>query len=221
MLTHKKKLFILIGILIVVIAIIAIFGSQLKTKTRKGGPEPITTLPPISTSGPDASVDLSNPELIPVTSTVAVIPILEGAKVVVPGANPITVDNKVVTPEGNITANEERPAEGNAPRQTGFLVKEDLPPTLTKLEVGSGDFTPLEFITKAGAPTSFSLTSVDKITHVFVFDDPILSAVAIMVGPGQTKAITFNAPEKRGVYTFRCDTSGHFEKGETGKMIVN
>jgi len=219
MLTHKKKLFILIGILIVVIAIIVIFGNQLKTKTKT--PEPITTLPPISTSGPDASVDLSNQELIPVTSTVAVIPILEGAKVVVPGANPITVDNKVVTPEGNITANEERPAEGNAPRQTGFLVKEDLPPTLTKLEVGSGDFTPLEFITKAGAPTSFSLSSIDKITHVFVFDDPILSAVAIMVGPGQTKAITFNAPEKRGVYTFRCDTSGHFEKGETGKMIVN
>ena len=219
MLTHKKKLFILIGIIIIVIAIIAIFGSQLKIKTKT--PEPVKTLPPISTSGPDASVDLSNPELIPVTSTVAVIPVLEGAKVVVSGANPITVDNKVVTPEGNITANEERPAEGNAPRQTGFLVKEDLPPTLTKLEVGNGDFTPLEFITKAGAPTSFSLSSIDNITHVFVFDDPILSAVAIMVGPGQTKAITFNAPEKRGVYTFRCDTSGHFEKGETGKMIVN
>ncbi|MFA5024010.1 MAG: cupredoxin domain-containing protein [Patescibacteria group bacterium] len=212
-----KKLLILLGILVIIaLLIFIIINIKISTKTNVTvETEPSGIIP----AGPDASVTVKNPEFQDATATVD-IKSLEGAKVVVPGANPITVDDKVVTPEGRIATSTERPMEGDAPRQTGFLKKEDLPTTLVKVEVGNGKFSPTEFKTHLGAPTSFSLTGVDKLTHLIAFDSPALSAVIIMVGPGQTKAITFNAPDKAGEYTFRCDSPGHAEKGETGKMYV-
>jgi len=64
-----------------------------------------------------------------------------------------------------------------------------------------------------------ALSSVDNITHVLLFDDPVLAGVAIGVGPNETRAITFNAP-KAGEYGFHCDVPGHTARGESGKMIV-
>jgi len=61
---------------------------------------------------------------------------------------------------------------------------------------------------------------VDEYSHMISFEDPALAAVAILVGPGQTKAITFNAPAEPGTYTFFCASPGHREKGEVGQMIV-
>lgn len=149
-----------------------------------------------------------------------VVPGAGEAKVVIPGANPITADNKVVTETGQITENSGVTMGENAPKQTGFLNKEELPDDLVKLNVGTDKFTPNSFTTVAGAPTTFSLTGVDEYSHVIAFDDPSLSAIAILVGPGQTKAITFNAPETPGTYTFRCASPGHADKGEVGEMIV-
>jgi plastocyanin len=39
---------------------------------------------------------------------------------------------------------------------------------------------------------------------------------------GQTRAVTFNAPEKTGEYVFYCNVGGtiHKNRGEVGKMIV-
>ena len=80
-------------------------------------------------------------------------------------------------------------------------------------------FKPSTFEVKAGQLVTMSLTSVDKMTHVLLFDDPSLAAVAIGVGPDETRAITFNAP-KAGEYAFHCDVPGHAARGEKGVMIV-
>ncbi len=164
---------------------------------------------------PDASIDINDDSLKEVE-----VADMEGTKVVVVGANPITKDNKVVTPDGVITENTVLPMSDNAPKQTGFLNKEELPDGVVKISVGNGKFAPSQFTTKSGAPTTFSLTGVDDYSHVIAFKDPAMSAIAILVGPGQTKAITFNAPTTAGEYVFYCASPGHEGDGETGKMIV-
>ncbi len=163
----------------------------------------------------DASVSASDSDL----QTIQVEGVGE-AKVVVPGANPITADNVVVTETGQVAQNDAVTMSENAPKQTGFLNKEELPDGMVKLSVGTDKISPNFFTTKAGAPTTFSLTGVDEYSHVIAFDDPSLSAIAVLVGPGQTKAITFNAPTTAGTYTFRCASPGHADKGEVGEMRV-
>lgn len=168
-----------------------------------------------TTGSTDASVSASDDDL----ETVEVAGVGE-AKVVVPGANPITADNVVITETGQVAQNDAVTMSENAPKQTGFLNKDELPDGMVKLNIGNGKITPNSFTTNIGSPTTFSITGIDEYSHVIAFDDPSLSAIAILVGPGQTKAITFQAPATAGTYTFRCASPGHAEKGETGEMIV-
>lgn len=214
--TPNKKKIILIFVALIAFVVIIFLVSKIKITTKTDVKEEEKT-PLVGVSGPipDAAISTDNKELID-----AKIPALEGAKVVAPGANPITPDNKVVTPTGQVATSSGRPMDPGTPRQTSFLDPATLPASLIKLNVGSGRFDPKEFSTTAGAPTSFSLTGTDNLTHLIAFDDASLGAIIILVGPGQTKAITFNAPEKTGDYTFHCEAPGHTEQGETGKMIV-
>jgi uncharacterized cupredoxin-like copper-binding protein len=214
----SKKLFILLGVVAVIVIIIIAAAYQGKkqagntdttTNTNTNVPsEQTATETPVATS--DYSKDLTPVEVATIKEAV----------VAAPGANPITKDNKVVTPEGKPVDTSARVMAADAPHQTGLLDKATLDDGLTKLSVSATGFTPKEFTTKAGAPTSFALTSADSSVHVLAFDDPSLAAIAILVGPGQTKAITFPAPTTPGEYTFRDDTPGAAAKGVVGKMIV-
>jgi len=223
--SKPKKMWVLLGVLAVIVIIIIVAAVSQKKPGVNTPAE--TTGTPGATTGtttvPDASISSKTEGLVPapaMTTESGEVVSLKDAKVVVPGANPITTDNKVVTPEGKQTVNAARPMDANAPKQTGFLDKTALPKGLTQLSVGNGKFTPSEFTTKVGAPTSFSLTGTDSFSHLIVFDDPAMAAIIILVGPTQTKAITFNAPTTAGTYTFHCDSPGHTAKGEVGKMIV-
>lgn len=219
----KKKMIFVVLAVILIAAIVVVALSMKKTQSpsgenNQGGEqnqgEQVDAEGEVE-QNTDASIDLSSEELQKVE-----IADIEDAVVVVPGANAITKDNKVVTAEGVVTDSAAIPMSDNAPKQTGFLVREELPSSIVQLEVGNGKFSPNQFTTKPGAPTTFSLTSVDEYVHIINFDDQAVSAVSILVGPGQTKAITFNAPTEAGEYTFRCNVPGHAEEGETGKMIV-
>lgn len=148
--------------------------------------------------------------------------VTEKGIVAAPGTSPIsTSTGEVVNPEGKPVQNDVVPGTPEAPQQSNPITPDALPSAAIKLEVSSSGYAPNQFTVKAGAPVTLSVTATDSQTHIFMFDDASLSAVAIGIAPGETRAITFNAPTSKGEYTFRCDVPGHSGRGETGKMIVN
>lgn len=207
---NKKKMMILIAALAVVIIIAVV----VLLVTKKGAN---------NTATPEQTNEGTTTEVTGADGTPAPVVALEeknGAKAQVPGGSLVTKDNKVITSEGVVTQNNAVPASPTAPKQTPVIAKESLPTSVIKLDDSATGFSPNSFTVKAGAPVTLAVTSADKSTHVFFFDDASLGAVAIGVDPGTTRAITFNAPTKAGEYTFRCDVPGHAQRGETGKMIV-
>lgn len=148
--------------------------------------------------------------------------VTEKGIVAAPGTSAIsTSTGKVVTNEGVEVKNDVVPGTPQAPQQSNPTSPEALPSAAIKLDVSAAGYSPNQFTVKAGAPVTLSITSSDTQTHIFMFDDSSLSAVAVGVAPKETRAITFNAPTKKGDYTFKCDVPGHAGRGETGKMIVN
>ena len=211
----KQKLNIkMIGVVIavVVLALIVIlmidFKKPVKTETNTPAE---TTTDQTGTATEATNLSSTTP------STNSVLP--KDTKVDVVGANPITKEGLVVTATGEKVKNDVTPSTPEAPQQTAPITKAQLPNSALKLEISASGYSPKEITAKSGAAVTLSVTSVDTFTHVFMFDDASLSAVAIGVGPGETRAITFNAP-KAGNYTFRCDVPGHAARGETGTLIV-
>jgi len=211
MANNKKKLFILLGVLVVVAIIIVVAATQ----GQKNVPAPSTNEVEQTPTEENAPA-LEEPGL----TEEEINPVLKDSTVVIPGANPITKDNKVVTSEGKETKNDVTPMSPEAPQQTAPVAKEELSKEVLQLGVSASGWNPAEFTVKKGEAVSLAITSTDTFTHVFKFDDPSLSAVAVGVGPAETRAISFNAPTQAGEYTFRCDVPGHAGRGEVGKMIV-
>jgi plastocyanin len=176
----------------------------------------------------DQAADDQADEIAPETAAEAkkdliepVNPVLENAEAVVPGANPITEDNIVVTQAGEPVKNDAPAISPEAPKQTLPVEKEKLSDKVIKLDISSTGFDPNEFTVKSGEPVTLSVTSADSSMHVFVFEDPSLQGINITTSTGgETRAITFNAPSKPGEYKFYCWMRGHADKGEVGKMIV-
>lgn len=145
----------------------------------------------------------------------------EQGVVAAPGASPVTEEGVVLNTQGEEAKNDVQPGSPEAPQQSNPIAAEEVPSSATKLTVSAQGFSPAEFTVSAGSAVTLSVTSGDTQTHIFMFDDPSLSAVAVGIGPGETRAITFNAPTTKGEYSFRCDVPGHAGRGEVGKMIVN
>ena len=204
---NKKTLWIIVGlaVLAVIIIVIAVStGSQQPsgTATKTGGEIDV----PVAPTDLDKETPIATPEEV------------EQASSVVEGTSKV-IDNVVVTPTGKPARTDVHAGSPEAPQQTPPINPEDLPAGTIRLEASAEGFNPPQFEVRAGQLVTLSLTSVDNITHVLLFDDPILSAVAIGIGPGETRAITFNAPTA-GEYSFHCDVPGHAARGEVGKMIV-
>jgi plastocyanin len=138
---------------------------------------------------------------------------------IVPATSPVTSEGEVVTKEGKPVRLDVLPGSPEAPQESNPISPEDLPSEAIKLTITAAGISPSSFTVRAGAPVTISVTSGDTQTHIFKFDSPSLSAVAVGVSPGETRAITFNAPGK-GTYGFHCDVPGHASRGETGTMTV-
>lgn len=95
-----------------------------------------------------------------------------------------------------------------------------LPRGAVSLNITKEGFTPRTFTVSADTPVVLSLTSGDGSSHSLFFENGSLSAVAVGVAAGETRAIAFNAPSVPGTYAFYCDLQGHAERGETGIMTV-
>ena len=137
----------------------------------------------------------------------------------VPDTSPVTFEGEVITKSGEPVRLDVLPGTPEAPQQSNPISKEVLPESAIQLEASNAGFAPASFSVPSGEVVTLSLTSTDTQTHVFKFESSALSAVAIGVGPGETRAITFNAPEK-GAYVFYCDVPGHRGRGEEGTMTV-
>ncbi len=218
----NKKLWVLLGVLLLMIIIIIIVVTQGRNNNSRQQAKTTAITASTGKTTANVAVSVKSKDLIPApiatTTNLSKTQVanLKTAKVVVPGANPITKNNVVVTPQGLPTETNVRSIATSAPKQTSFLNKATLPKTLVQLTIANGKFTPNTLTTTAGAPTSFALTSGDNLVHVLNFNDPALSAIVILVGPGQTKAITFNAP-KAGSYIFNDSTPG---STATGTLVV-
>lgn len=204
----SKKLYLVLGLVLIVVFIAAVWA----TTKQKPADQP---------TGENQEVT-QNEEGAPTESTTATNTpaALKDAKTVVPGANPISKDNKVLTPEGKPVKNDALPMDPAAPRQTPPVDAKVLSKEVTKIGASAAGFSPSSFTVSKGAPVTLSLSSTDGYTHVMVFSDPSLSAVAMGVAPGETRAISFNAPTTAGEYSFRCTVPGHEARGEKGVMIV-
>lgn len=202
---NKKNLLIIAGVAVLVVALVAVIvlvGGKKQGGTNQAGGNKVQVAP--------TNLDVEKPIATP-EEVAAAQPVIQGSSKV--------VDNVVVTPEGKPVKTDVQPGSPEAPQQTAPVAVEQLPENTIKLGASAEGFKPNTFEVKPGQLVNLSLTSTDGITHVFFFDDPSLSAVAIGVGPNETRAITFNAP-KAGEYSFRCDVPGHAARGEVGKMIV-
>lgn len=106
------------------------------------------------------------------------------------------------------------------PTQSLPIKESEIPKAALKIGMTAEGITPATFEVKAGSVVMLGVTSKDQWTHIFKFKSEVLSEVAVGVGPGQTRALTFYAPTQKGEYEFFCDIPGHEERGEEGKMIV-
>lgn len=137
----------------------------------------------------------------------------------VPSASPITIGGQVVTPQGAPVRLDVEPGSPEAPQQSNPVSEDVLPEDALKIRISAEGIFPDNFEVESGAVVTLSVTSTDTETHLFKFENPALKAVAVGVGPGETRAITFNAPDE-GSYDFFCDVPGHKARGETGVMVV-
>jgi|GEM_PF-1004424 len=107
----------------------------------------------------------------------------------------------------------------NAPQQSTPVSPSSLPTGTPQIVAKDGKLTPQYFAVKEGEEITLAFTSGDKRTHILAFDNEALMAVAIGVGPDETRTMKFKVP-KVGIYTFTCSVPGHAGTGETGAMTV-
>ena len=210
---NSKKLWILLGavVVIVIIIIVAVQGNK-----------PTTTAPSgqnTSDNGQGATAPTATTTAKEAATSTPSNPALKDATVVVPGANPITKDNVVVTSAGVATKNDVGGSSPLAPQQTLNIPKESLAASVIKLEISEANgFVPSTFTVKAGAAITVSLTNKDTgKSRTLAFTDSSLVGVILGTPPGETRAISFNAPAKAGSYSFIDGIPGH---NGTGTMIV-
>jgi plastocyanin len=220
---NQKKptvLYVVIGILLILL-LVAVFilgrNSNKDVDNKNETPSDIVEEEKEVPARDEEGTDLSKEEI-------AKIDLVKSSRIEVEGADLITPDNKVINSEGDEVRTDVSPTESGAPKQTDPVIREELPENVIDLEVSLGEFRPNTFTVSPGEPITISLTSTDSFGHTLVFRDPLLKAVGIGVGGGETRAITFKAPEIPGQYDFYCnsggDKVGHVVRGEMGKMIV-
>ncbi len=164
----------------------------------------------------------TKPQIVspPVGTAPAPVPGSSESPPVVTGTSPVAPNGIVVNVFGKTAENSAVAGAPEAPQQSGALEEEEVPGSAIKLVAKLDGFTPNSFEVSAGAAVTLSLASGDGFSYVLKFDDPSLQAVAIGVSATDVRAITFNAPSRKGEYTFYSDVPGHRDSGLTGKMIV-
>ena len=202
----SKTTWILLGVLAVIVVIIiavAMQGSKPSDKT------PVT--PPQTGTEVEGEAGEAG---VPTGTTDEDSPLFESV-VVVPGANPINRDQRVITTSGEEVRTDVTGESPLAPQQTLAVEKEELPDEVIKLEASiENGFSPSNFTVNAGAPVTISITNLETARSMtLAFLDPSLVGVILGAGPSETRAITFNAPSTPGDYEFMDGIPGRSARG--------
>jgi len=221
---NKKVNKILLAVVIIVVALILVIILTLNPKTSSTGPlanqNNTIKVGDLNNSVNQNQNNPVNPSEVTPTGTISTgTPILpaSGASTT-PAAPAFTVVNPIVASiDPAVTAAlSSMPGTNEAPKQE-LIKTEEIPAAALKLSVSDSGFTPKEFTIKAGQEVSLAITAVGSSSHVFIFPMASLMGLQTMVSNGETKMITFTAPNA-GTYTFRDDIP-EFRKN-TGAMIV-
>jgi hypothetical protein len=193
---ERKKIYIWIGVGVIVAAVIIFLGLN----------------------GSLFSFLNSSPSNVSTGTNSTDVP-ASGANSVVRGTSPISQNGQVVTAGNKPVDLNVAPGAPDAPKAAAHLSQSDIPASAVKITMAMGGITPNRFTVNSGAVVTLAITSADKYSHLLKFESPSLSAVAVGLDPGETRAINFNAPAK-GDYVFYCDVPSHRNKGEAGVMTV-
>jgi len=208
--SKNKKFLVLVGVLVVVAIIIIVAASQGTKKVN-------VAQEPSSSANVNQSAQTGGENATTAPATGSVLP--EGTRSDAPGASLITQDNKVVSQAGVELKNDVNAGDPQAPKQTAPLTQDQIAKSSISISAVASGFKPAEFKVKANQPVTLAITGGDQWSHIFAFRDKSLSSIAVGIGTGEIRAITFKAPAK-GEYEYFCDVPGHAGRGEVGKMIV-
>ncbi len=152
------------------------------------------------------------------TSTpVSVVTPQGGAKVYAPGSSAVTDKGEVIAPSGKVAKNNALPGAGDSPQESYALKVGEVPQGSLKISISDSVFSPAEFSVSNGKPVILTFTSTGTDTSrgaIVQFEDPSLSGLIVSLLPGETKALTFSAPEKTGDYTF-------YRKGSSARGVMH
>jgi len=200
----QQKLLIIIAVIFVLLLII-VFGAKKEEIVEESMPEEIQ------------SMDLKDMTAAPEIEVKKIDKPIE----VVSGGSLVDNEGMVVTDDGMPTqASDIIPNSPQAPQQSEVLTLEKVPESGIQISLSSETgFTPNQFKVRPGQVVTIVLKAIDNQEHTLRFIDSSLRAVAISVGGGETRAITFNAPNNMGVYDFMCGKPDHRDN-EKGQMVV-
>lgn len=192
--TMNKKIVVITIIVVIALVLVATLLNANKTKTVGQDTNQVTPTVQNPTSQPSGSAPLGNASATPVVSPATV-----------------SSNQEVAASLGSL------PGSSEAPKQELVTSTEKIPSAAIKLSVSDTGFSPDTFTIKAGQEVSLALTATGSSTHVFIFPNASLMGLQIMVSAGETKVLTFTAPNA-GSYPFRDDIPSF--RQNTGTMIV-
>lgn len=109
------------------------------------------------------------------------------------------------------------PNSDEAPKQEVVENAEAIPAQAINISVTDKGFSPNNFTVKSGQKVTLAISAADSNTHVFIFPNASLMGLTTAVLSGETKMITFTAPEA-GSFVFRDDIPEY--RDNTGTMVV-
>jgi len=202
----KQKTWLIVAVIAVILVIVIILSFN-KKKEPTGIEE---GLPEVKVEDLPAAPEVEVKEVEPVA--------------IAPGASEVTSEGEVLAPSGEIAKNETVPGGVEAPKPSESLTQEkieELKEESIVLNISSEKgFEPKQFKVKPGQVVNLVVIAANDEPHGLRFTEPSLTAVAVDLNAGESRAITFKAPEAIGEYNFHCTAPGHKRHGEIGSMFV-
>jgi len=139
------------------------------------------------------------------------------ASVYAPGSSAVTEEGEVVAPSGNVADNAALPGAGDAPQESYAIQPDQIPQNSVQISISDSAFSPTEITVSGGDPVVLTFTSTGADTSrgvIIQFEDASLSGLIVSLLPGETKVLTFNAPDANGDYVF-------YRKGSAARGVMH